>query len=103
LWDAYSDVEWEYREEIDSGFRQYIKKNKIDVDVDELNDWIVDNFYEKVSIYPDYSHFESQEVDVVLMLDSGDANYDYSLNPNYYTNYGRDELSDEAGIVWLVK
>ena len=103
LWDAYSDAEWEYRKDIESGFKSYLSNNVDEYDEDDVDNWLEDNFYDLVSIYPDYAHFEKQEVKVVLMLDGGDSNYDYSLNPNYYTNYGRDELSDEAGIVWLVK
>lgn len=103
LWDAYSSVDWEYRKDIESGFKSYLEKNDVEYDEDDLDSWLEDNFYELVAIYPDYGHFEKQEVKVLLMVDGGDANYDYSLNPNYYTNYGRDELSDEAGIVWLVE
>ena len=50
-------------------------------------------------------HFLKQEFCVDIMLDTGDGNYDYSLNSVYPCWYGRPEWThdDKAGIVWLAK
>ncbi|UPI13226.1 hypothetical protein, partial [Bacillus phage SBSphiJ6] len=51
-----------------------------------------------------YNHFLQQKVLVNLVVDAGDANYDYTLNSfanaHYYDD---DQLSPESGLVWLVK
>ena len=104
LWEAYSSAEWEYIKEIKEGFMAWVQKQRTDANnVEEIESWFDDEIYELINIHPDYNHFENQEVNTILVLDSGDANYDFSLNPNYYTNYGKDELDDKASIVWLVK
>ncbi|QZA69834.1 hypothetical protein 043JT007_48 [Bacillus phage 043JT007] len=51
-----------------------------------------------------YNHFSQQKVLVNLVVDAGDANYDYTLN--CFANslyYDDDQLSPESGLVWLVR
>ncbi|MDD2269238.1 MAG: hypothetical protein PHY15_06780 [Eubacteriales bacterium] len=62
-----------------------------------------------VSTYVSYAvpedHYLAKQVEIDILLDAGDANYDYSLNavyPCYCGSYDEDIL-DEAGIVWLAE
>jgi hypothetical protein len=51
-----------------------------------------------------YDHYLKQDVKVNLMLDTGDANYDYTLNNFYSYNASQDEeISSESSIIWLVQ
>lgn len=66
---------------------------------DEVRDFLIDNIH---ADFP-YEHFLQQKVLVNLVVDAGDANYDYTLNS--FANslyYDDDQLSPESGLVWLV-
>lgn len=52
--------------------------------------------------YP-YDHYKGQIFNVDLMIDTGDANYDFSLNPSDMDYGKRIELDERASIVWLAK
>lgn len=105
LMESHYDAEGEYRIDIEDGFKTWVKGTNPEIDMDELSDWLLDYFYDFVDIHPDYDHFKSQEIKTILLLDTGDANYDFTLNPSYVNDYGRlnNDLSDDASIVWLVK
>lgn len=47
----------------------------------------------------DYEHYLSQEMCVDILIDTGDANYEFTLN----TPYNPNDLEDEASIIWLAK
>lgn len=50
-------------------------------------------------------HYMDQSFYVNIMVDTGDGNYDYTLNSVYPCWYGRYEqrLDDKASIVWLAR
>lgn len=52
--------------------------------------------------YP-VEHFMDQEVCVNIMVNTGDVNYDFTLNSVFPCSYGspQDNINDEAAIVWL--
>lgn len=63
--------------------------------------WIDDN----VAInYPE-SHFLDQEFNCTIMIDTGDGNYDYTLNTHYPHYNGRlgETMDNKASLVWLAK
>ena len=67
---------------------------------DEIREFVDAN----VSWYLEDHAFEGQVLCVNIMLDAGDANYDFSLNSaTYPACYGKKgaEIHDEAGILWL--
>lgn len=72
---------------------------------EEENNMFVDLVDELVYVKLPEDHFLDQEFCVNIMVDSGDGNYDYTLNSVYPCWYGRYEqrLDDKAGIVWLAR
>ena len=72
-----------------------------DLDEDDLAWRIRDMVYFK---YP-VDHYLDQEFYVDILIDTGDGNYDYTLNSVYPCWYGREEdrIDSKAGIVWLAK
>lgn len=67
----------------------------------EIQDWIRDTVYWYM---PD--KFFEQEVDVVVSLDVGDMNYDFTCNDvlNWYGRYNeKNELDPNSPIRWLAK
>ena len=68
---------------------------------DEIRAWIDENVYWYM---PD--RFTDQEVDVVVSLDVGDMNYDFTCNDvlNWYGRYNeKNELDPNSPIKWLAK
>ncbi|AYJ74229.1 hypothetical protein BSP15_212 [Bacillus phage BSP15] len=70
----------------------------------DVRDAVIDFLDTNVHADFPYNHFLQQKVLVNLVVDAGDANYDYTLNSfanvHYYDD---DQLSPESGLVWLVK
>jgi len=70
------------------------------------DDLILEIIQEVVSIVPPSKHFLKQSVLVNIFIDTGDGNYDFSLNPHYPCFYGNrwgEPIDSKAGIVWLAK
>lgn len=52
-----------------------------------------------------FEHYMSQEVCINIIIDTGDKNYDYSLNATYphYNGVKGEEIDDKASLVWLAQ
>ena len=99
LSDCYQDTEWQYRDDIIDKFQKTEEGSKYDWD--EINDELVDMWYLKIP----FEHYKKQEVCMDILVDTGDMNYDYTLNAVYPHYNGRkdDEIDDKASLVWLAK
>lgn len=72
---------------------------------DEWEEKLKDEFREIAYIELPYDHYLKQEFRTNIMVDTGDGNYDYTLNavyPAYGGRYG-DTIDNKASIVWLAK
>lgn len=104
----YSDCEREARSELEKGI-----ESKLTADggpypegfTKEESELFEDLMRELVYMKLPEDHFLDQEFCVNIMVDTGDGNYDYTLNSVYPCWYGRYEqrLDDKAGIVWLAR
>ena len=68
----------------------------------DIMDWVNENVY----FNPPYEHYEKQEVLVNIIVDTGDGNYDYTLNNflNYCApNIADLEIEKESSVLWLVE
>lgn len=77
-------------------------QDDIDADIKEI---IREEFQEIAYLELPYDHYLKQEYYANIMVDTGDGNYDYTLNsvyPAYCGTYG-DTIDDKASIVWLAK
>lgn len=100
MYEWYQDSEWDIIDEL----VEEVKNALIDEDLDE--DEIRDILYEMVEINYPYDHFLKQEFCVNIMLDTGDGNYDYTLNahyPCYCGNRQGEPIDERASLVWLAK
>lgn len=72
---------------------------------DEQEDELRDMLYDMVSFAPPADHYLKQEFYTDIMVDTGDGNYDYTLNSVYpcYCGSIDDPIDDKASIVWLAK
>jgi len=67
---------------------------------DFIRDWVYENVY---TIIP-YSHYENMNVYINIIVDAGDANYDFALNNlfNFYRN-SEPVINNESSLVWLIR
>jgi hypothetical protein len=100
--DGYFEMEMEAYNEIE----QVIKSELDDVvyvqNEDFIRDWIRDN----ISIEYPYDHFLNQDVYLDIIVDSGDANYEFVLN-NLFNFYRNDDEpiggNAESSLLWLMR
>lgn len=99
LSDYYQDTEWQYCDNIIEKFQKTEEGSKYDWN--EINEELVDIWYLKIP----FEHYRQQEVCMDILVDTGDMNYDYTLNAVYPHYNGRedDEIDDKASLVWLAK
>jgi hypothetical protein len=70
----------------------------------QFQDAITDYLREIVYFNFNYNHFLSQDVYVNVLVDTGDSNYDYTLNNFASYNASNDEeIDEESSILWLVR
>lgn len=63
--------------------------------------WIIGNTYISLPL----DHYLNQEVCVNILLDTGDANFDFGCNSFYphYDSRVEDGISNESSLLWLAK
>lgn len=104
-WETFYDI-------VDEGY--WVARDEYAVELEnQFDDWCVDHGYdftvndlreedvyldEFVAITPEYNHYLSQEFHCRLIVDNGDANYEFTRNPNQDNDY---QIEDGAGIIWL--
>lgn len=104
----YMDVEWQYRKELeDEVMGKLIAEDGPFPDgmTAEQEQMFSELMMEMVYYRLPEDHFMGQEFCVNIMVDTGDGNYDYTLNSVYpaYCGYYNSGLDDKASIVWLTK
>lgn len=99
-WQLRCELEGEIRKEMESEDGPY-SKGFTDEEDDEFQSIMEELVYWD---YP-YDHFLKQEFFVNIMLDTGDGNYDYTLNSPYPCWYGqyKDRLDEKSSLLWLAR
>lgn len=99
LYDYYNEAEWQARNELIEKFQKTDEGSKYDYD--EIDEALVEIWYFKIP----YEYYKQQEVCIDIFVDTGDMNYDYTLNAVYPHYNGRkdDKIDDKASLVWLAK
>ncbi len=114
------DPEIELEEMVDWCYEDYknelmgTEKKKI---FEELNktipkimelDWVRDELEkvlleEKICVCLPYGHYMNQMIDAVISIDTGDANYEFTLNGNIAFDEWNSDVEKYASILWLAK
>lgn len=72
----------------------------------EYEDFIREWMHENVCFNFPYDHYLKQSVQVNIVVDAGDGNYDFTLN-NFFSYNGDGEIDEdmeaESAILWLVR
>lgn len=95
----WEDYEWQVENELITEFKKTLTRQSWDND--KIREELESMWYFK---YPIDEYLE-QEVCVDIRIDTGDANYDYTLNAIYPHYNGRegDKIDDRASLVWLAQ
>lgn len=73
-----------------------LDKEKIDFDESDVLDYISENL---IINYP-YDHFKNQKLNVNLTIDTGDKNYEFTLNGDCGE---LQDIDDKSSLLWLCK
>ena len=101
--EAYLECIWDYEDQVikevlkDEDFAEIASK----LDEDEVRDHLRDMFYVKL---PE-EHYLNQDILVDILVDTGDLNYDYTLN-NFGPHYDAREnepIPEESSLLWLAR
>ena len=112
FWEQLDEGYWDYQWTLENELENEIRAKLTDEDgpypdglSDEDDAMLRDVLLELVYFKLPTGHYLKQEFPVDIMVDTGDGNYDYTLNaayPCWYGVYGAP-IDDRAGIVWLAK
>lgn len=98
-YDWWEDAAWQCEMELVKEFQKTLTRQSWDDD--QIREELESMWYFKYPI----DEYLKQEVNVDICIDTGDANYDYTLNAVYPHYNGRtgDVIDDDASLVWLAK
>ena len=101
--EAYQECVWDYEDQVIKNVLEDEDFAKIasELDEDEVRDHLRDMFYVKL---PE-KHFLDQDILVDILVDTGDLNYDYTLN-NFGPHYDAREnepIPEESSLLWLTR
>lgn len=106
LVESYDEAQYEYEKELINACIGELEKDLtgellLEADDDEIKDYIL----EKVAFVVPEDHFLNQEVYTNIFVDTGDGNYDYTLNSLYpsYNGERGERINPKASLVWLAK
>lgn len=104
----YEDYEWRLRYDMEQELREELTADggPFPQGLPEgADDLFRDMLLELVEYQLPDEHYLEQTFRVNIMVDTGDGNYDYTLNSVYPCWYGSCDapIDDRAGIVWLAK
>lgn len=98
IYDIFSETKDYIFEDIKKAITKAFEENEIGLEDDSLiYEWLNEN----IGVEYPYNHFLNQEVKANLILDTGDGEYDFTLNGGYNDNF--DEIHDESSLLWLSK
>lgn len=92
---------WRTEDQLVDQVSEYLDDLGIEYDSEELSTYISEN----VSIDIPLDHYLNQKVCVNIVLDVGDANYEFVTNSIYPSYYGESgaPLSQPSSLVWVAK
>ena len=101
--EAYQECVWDYEDQVikEALEDEDFAKIASGLDEDEVRDHLRDMFYVKL---PE-KHFLDQDILVDILVDTGDLNYDYTLN-NFGPCYNAQEyeqIPEESSLLWLAR
>ena len=99
--EGYQEEVWRTEDQLVDQVSEYLDDLGIEYDSEELSTFISEN----VSVDIPLDHYLDQKVCVNIVLDVGDANYEFVTNSIYPSYYGESgaPLSQPSSLVWVAK
>lgn len=129
MFDSYFDYEWELKADVIQfvineledneemgyiSFEKYCHENGLSNDsIKAQKEWqlhcteiaeLIQEYCDKnIHFNYPYEHFLNQEVCIDILVDTGDLNFDYTLNSMYphYNSSKEEDIDEKASLVWL--
>jgi hypothetical protein len=110
LYESYDDSRGEVLDTLSENAATYIEKkyrealgnDNIELDDDE-NQRVYEAIEDAVSVNYDIEHYLNQNVNIDLTIDTGDGNYDYSLNCVYPAYGGSETIDPHSSLAFLAE
>jgi hypothetical protein len=103
LSEGYMGCEWEYKKEVIETVEKHFDDDDRGIFYsdyeDDIRDWIDEHVFFN---YP-YRHYLDQDVYVDIIADTGDGNYDYTMNELFGCIYSKKGYREESSVTWLMK
>ena len=106
---TFSEIIWEAYEEHLSCLRWHCAENIAEdlseddsrIDPVDVNDILMDH----VEIRPPEKEFLKQDINVLIAVDAGDVNYDFSINAPWrsYWGEGVSNFDENSSLLWLIR
>lgn len=95
----YDDTSWNY---LSDTWKECCKELHIDPNNNDLYEFFQENIYVN---YPE-DHYLDQDFCVNIVIDNGDANYDFTCHqcyPHYNSRSIQETLQNKSGMAWLAR
>jgi hypothetical protein len=110
LWDTYDESRTEVLDElsdkastyIEEKYRKALGNKTVELDDDERQQ-VFDIIEDRVYMDYDIDHYLDQDVNIDLAIDTGDGNYDYTLNCTYPAYGGSDTIDPHSSLAFLAE
>lgn len=99
--ECYEDSSWNCEHDLLKKILEHEEIIAEDLDEDDIVDYVRELHYVKIP----FDHYLKQDIAIDIMLDTGDANYDFVLNHPFASWYGRDDttIDENSAILWLAR
>lgn len=105
IFEWYEEALWSYQTDLVKEIEDVFEKAGIDLSKDEIEE-VRQYVYEEIGYEMPESHFLGKKFDVNLLVDTGDMNFDFTLNsifPAYCSGNMNDAIHERSSIAWLLK
>lgn len=92
----YEEVEYELTDNIVNSIIEKINELDIEYNKEEIEEYVLD----KVDIIYPINHFLEENIPVNIIIDTGDGEYDFSLNGQYGD---LSEINNNNSLLWLTR
>lgn len=100
--DAYADERWRLEDQISDKLRE---DPELAAAYEENEDLFRDTLFELYYVKEPLDHFLDQDVEINIVLDTGDCNYDFTKNSFAHGYYWdpEDGVEEESSLLWLCR
>lgn len=99
----YTDARIELENDTQERISAYLNDIGLEKVLEENEQLFLDTFYDLYYVKNPDDHFLDQDIDINIVLDTGDANYDFACNTfaNSYYCDPEDEIDEHSSLLWL--